>query len=402
MGKNDVTTKQIIQPENSINSSYFGFESLFNQLSFTGSNNISTETLTKMYQDSDIEGFINLKSNLHASMVQGYENSNKEIEKFVWDTLQNVEGSFSMTLSDALSDCTVYGHHFAEIVWQKKNNKYVIKRYVYINPLERIVELNSKLDIRCLKHSNGDIPFNKLLYLNFRPSHGIFGKSEIASLYPFFLLARTSLYNFGKTLERFGAPWAIGKSIDTESMLLMLRNMYNIASAAIATDEDISLIEPKNSGEIFDKGIDIALSAYLRKLGIPQLLVNVKNNGTYNLGEVQFSWFIDENETTSRIHQDVLLDAFVKPIIKINFGEQEDYGKFVIAKTANAETMRQYASILQILSQGNSLNDNVRYNVYEKMGVLKKDVGANFEKIYAKGGETDGKNSSDGTKNTEN
>jgi hypothetical protein len=353
-----------------------------------------------MYGDSDIERFVFMKASLCASMIQGFEHPNKEIEEFVWKVLMGAEGSFYLTVADALADCTVYGHHFSEVVWKKLDDgRYGVKRYVYIEPEDRTVLLDGKNDIKLIRHPNGDIKKNKLLYLNFRPNRGLWGRSEIATLYPYFLLQRTSLYNYGKTLERFGFPWAIGKTSDTDTMIDTLKNMYNIASAAIAIDEEIDLVEPQSKGEVFDYALDIALRAYLRKLGIPELMVNVKNSGTYNLGEVQFSWFIDENEDNTKNKSDELVSSFVKPIIDMNFGEQEDYGKFVILKSPNSESMKQYASILQILTQGNSINDNIRLKVFEHMGMLEKDIGNQFEKIM-KGGAENGSNSTDGNEST--
>lgn len=370
-------------------------------LSYDGSDDVGFETLTKMYGDSDIERFVFMKAALSASMVQGYTHENKEIEEFVWKTLTDAEGSFHLTLSDALADCTVYGHHFSEIVWKKLDDgKYGIKRFVYIDPADRTVIINKSHDIRAIRHFNGDIKRNKLLYLNFRPNRGIWGKSEIASLYPYFLLQRTSLYNYGKTLERFGFPWAIGKATDTEGMLSTLVNMYNIASAAIGTDEDISLLEPQSKGEVFDYALDIALRAYLRKLGIPELLVNVKNSGTYNLGEVQFSWFLDENEDNTKQKNDELVSSFVKPIIDLNFGEQDNYGEFQILKSPNAETMKQYASVLQMMAQGNTLNDPIRKRVLGMMGFAEDEMGDTFEKVLVKGDENDGQDAKSDSKDS--
>lgn len=403
MGKDKRVLTNQIAPDSGVGFiSIIGRNSLMDSLvSFEGSEDIDFETLQRMYRDSDIERFVFMKASLCASMIQGYTHPNKQIQEFVWKTLLEAEGSFFLTVADALADCTVYGHHFSEVVWEKKEDgKYGVKRYVYIAPEDRMVLLNKKYDIKMIRHPNGDIPKNKILYLNFRPNRGLWGKSEIASLYPYFLLQRTSLYNYGKTLERFGFPWAIGKTSDTTTMLETLKGMYNIASAAIDIEEDISLIEPASKGEVFDYALDIALRAYLRKLGIPELMVNVKNSGTYNLGEVQFNWFIDENEDNTKNKSENLVAAFVKPIIDINFGEQKDYGEFVILKSPNSESMKQYASILQILTQGNSINDEIRWKVFERMGMLKKDIGTKFEKVFAKGGAEDGQANVNGNKDT--
>jgi len=402
MGKNKRSLTKQITPDNAL-----GYYPIINRngimdamLSYDGTEDVDYNTLHRMYKDSDIERFVFMKASLCASMIHGYKHPNKEIEKFVWDTLLGAEGSFYLTMADALADCTVYGHHFSEIVWKRLDNgRYGVKRYVYIEPNERHVVFNKNYDIKEIEDPNGRIKKNKLLYLNFMPNRGIWGKSEIASLYPYFLLQRTSLYNYGKTLERFGFPWAIGKTSDTDNMLSTLKNMYNIASAAIDIEEEIDLVEPQNKGEVFDYALDIALRAYLRKLGIPELMVNVKNSGTYNLGEVQFNWFIDENEDNTRNKSEELVQAFVKPIIDINFGEQEGYGEFVILKSPNSESMKQYASILQILTQGNSINDDIRLKVFERMGMLEKDIGKDFEKIM-KGGADGGQNSSNGDGDT--
>lgn len=392
--------KQVIPPTNSYYSIIGRYSNMDTILAYEGSDEVDYSVLKKMYGDSDIERFVFMKASLCASMIQGFEHPNKEIEEFVWKVLMGAEGSFYLTVADALADCTVYGHHFSEVVWKKLDDgRYGVKRYVYIEPEDRTVLLDGKNDIKLIRHPNGDIKKNKLLYLNFRPNRGLWGRSEIATLYPYFLLQRTSLYNYGKTLERFGFPWAIGKTSDTDTMIDTLKNMYNIASAAIAIDEEIDLVEPQSKGEVFDYALDIALRAYLRKLGIPELMVNVKNSGTYNLGEVQFSWFIDENEDNTKNKSDELVSSFVKPIIDMNFGEQEDYGKFVILKSPNSESMKQYASILQILTQGNSINDNIRLKVFEHMGMLEKDIGNQFEKIM-KGGAENGSNSTDGNEST--
>lgn len=396
-----VKQKQVIQETSGIPGYIFLSSEMDNLLTYTGTDDIDYATLARMYNDPDVERFVSMKASLSSSMIQGYTHPNKEIERFVWETLRGAEGSFHLTVADAIADCSVYGHHFSEIVWYRDGDKYRIKRFVYVVPEERTVALDTKHDIKSLKHSNGEIPRNKLLYLNFRPNRGLFGKSEISELYPYFLLNRTAVYNLGKTMERFGFPWAIGKSIDTETMLDTLKNMYHIASAAIDSEESIELVEPRNAGEIFDTAIGIALSAFLRKLGIPELMVNVKNHGTYNLGETQFTWFIDENENQTKNKNDVLISAFVKPIIDINFGENAGYGEFVIVKSPNAESMKQYASILQSLMQGNTINDNIRYAVLERMGMLKDAVGTEFEKNFMQSGDSNGKDYDDGGKDSE-
>jgi hypothetical protein len=346
---------------------------------FRGSGDLSYEQLEELYRDNDIERFVNMKAQLQASMVNGYKHKNKEIEKFVLECLHGSEGSFFNVLSDAVADCIVYGHHLSEIVWQYKNGKYYIKRFVYIRPEDRMLSLNKKRDILGINLSfNSFIPMKKLLYLNYRPNYGLFGKSEIATLYPQYLLARTALYNFGRVMERNGFPLYVGKSDNTEDMLNAMKNLYNISCISITGEEDLQMLEPKSAGELFERGINLALRAYVRHLGLAELMVNVNNTGTYNLGEVQYNSFIDEQESYTKKSRDVLLAGFVKNIIDINFGG-DDYGEFVISKAPNIEIQKQVAIVLQELYTADSINDELRYKMFEEAGWNREDIGT-FEK----------------------
>jgi len=347
---------------------------------FSGSGDISFEKLKLLHGDNDIERFVTLKAQLQASMVNGYKHPNKEIEKFVWDCLNSAEGSFFSVLSDAIIDCIVYGHHLSEIVWKYKNKRYMIKRFVYIKPEHRVLALNKERDIIGLHLlGSNSIPKKKLLYVNYKPNYGIFGKSEVAALYPQYLLSRSALYNFGRVMERNGFPLYVGKSDNTEDMVNVLKNLYNISSIAITENESIEMIEAKTPGELFEKGINLALRAYVRHLGLAELMVNVNSTGTYNLGEVQYNSFVDEQEFYAKKSSDVLVDAFVKNIIDVNFGSEEGYGEFAISKAPNIEIQKQVATVLQELYTADSINDNLRYKLFEQAGWSKEDIGE-FEK----------------------
>ncbi|MHA1329442.1 MAG: phage portal protein family protein [Candidatus Hodarchaeales archaeon] len=343
---------------------------------FSETFDITLDKLEKMYRDPDIERFVEMKAQWMALMVNGFEHPNKEIEEFVWNALNGTEGGLSNVLIDAFADNIVYGHHVSEIVWEAREGMLVPKRFVYIPPQDRTMIVDSKGDFVGIKLFNGaELKRDKLFYYNMRPNRGLFGKSRIASLYPYYLLLKTATYNYGRILERFGIPWAIGKSLDTEKMLELLKNMYNIASAAIDPEEEVSILEPKDTGEVFERAIDIALGAFIRHLGIPELMVNVKKTGTYNLGEVQYNSFMDEIESLARKQNQPLVGAIAKLVIKLNYGDVSDYGKFIVIKDANVESMKGYAAVLQMMNQAESLNDSIRSWLYERMGIPKEKMG---------------------------
>lgn len=347
---------------------------------YMGSGTIGYDKLKLLYSDNDIERFVTMKAQLQASMVSGYTHKNKEIEKFVWGCLMGAEGSFFSVLSDAIADCIVYGHHLSEIVWKYVDGKYKIKRFVYIEPEDRLLVLDKGRNILGLQMTYSKlIPMKKVLYLNYRPNYGLFGKSEVATLYPQYLLARTALYNFGRVMERNGFPLYVGKSDNTEDMLEALKNLYNISCIAITGEEEVQMIEPNSAGELFERGINLALRAYVRHLGLAELMVNVNQTGTYNLGEVQYNSFMDEQESYTKKSSNVLVAGFVKNIIDINFENEKDYGQFTISKAANIEIQKQVAIVLQELYTADSINDELRYKMFEEAGWKREEIGK-FEK----------------------
>jgi len=374
MGRTPKIMKQFYNPENYF-SDYNADKILLSELF-----DVTLDKLERMYRDPDIERFVEMKAQWMALMVNGFEHENKEIEEFVWKALNSVEGGLNNILMDAFADNIVYGHHISEIVWTNKGDKLVPKRFVYIPPQDRLMLVDSNGDFVGIKLFNGAVlKREKLFYYNMRPNRGLFGKSRIASLYPYYLLLKTATYNYGRVLERFGIPWAIGKSLDTDKMLEMLKSMYDIASAAIDPEESVEIIEPRDTGEIFERAIDIALGAFIRHLGIPELMVNVKKTGTYNLGEVQYNSFMDEIESLARKQNKPLVGALAKLVVELNYGEQEDYGEFVVIKDANVESMKGYAAVLQMMNQAESLNNSIRAWIYERMGIPKDKMGVEVE-----------------------
>lgn len=366
-------------------------------LDFEYVSQLDPAVLDKMFRaDSDLSRFVLMKAASMAVMVNGYEHEKQDVADFVWETLNDAEGSFFDTLTFAIADTLVFGHFVAEIVWRKTaTGKYKIRRFVYIPYQHRTFVLDKKTyDIKGLMLSNGVvIPRNKLFYLNFYPAKGVFGMSEIAPLYPFFLLERSGIYNYGLVLERFGLPWTVAKSVDTQKMLDAVMQMKNIAALAISPDESVELLEPRDPGEVFEKAHDIAIAAYIRKLGIPELLVNVKNRGTYNLGEIQYTAYLEELENTMIKRNDTFVNAIAKLVIDINFpaegeeSKEKRYGKFVITKNPDAEAMQRYASVMQMLYTAGSINDTVRKIIYKRMGIDPGEEGYEGKREKEKGKE---------------
>lgn len=114
-------------------------------------------------------------------------------------------------------------------------------------------------DYRQFKLSNGELIFKgngydeivpefKAIYALFLPNFlNPYGNALLPKLY-FPIKIKNAGFKFWiQFLEKFGAPWAIGKtSDDPDALAEQINLMLNGDSAAIDTEENIELIQPKN------------------------------------------------------------------------------------------------------------------------------------------------------------
>ena len=201
---------------------------------------LSTKDITKITQDLVVsQCLLSRKAPVlkKKAIINAKEEKHKEI-------LQKV---FHDSILSQILDTHLYGLNPFEINWELENGIFIPK---LINRDYRDFEYNAEGKLEFI--SNGfkqEIPDKKLVYGIFNQSwRNLYGESSLKKLYFSIKIKNAGMEFWIRFLERFGDPWAIGKTDDDpQSLAYELYNMLNGSSAVISKDEEISLVQPSSN-----------------------------------------------------------------------------------------------------------------------------------------------------------
>lgn len=201
---------------------------------------LSTKDITKITQDLVVsQCLLSRKAPVlkKKAIINAKEEKHKEI-------LQRV---FHDSILSQILDTHLYGLNPFEINWEVENGIFIPK---LINRDYRDFEYNAEGKLEFI--GNGfkqEIPDKKLVYGIFNQSwRNLYGESSLKKLYFSIKIKNAGMEFWIRFLERFGDPWAIGKTDDDpQSLAYELYNMLNGSSAVISKDEEISLVQPSSN-----------------------------------------------------------------------------------------------------------------------------------------------------------
>ena len=201
---------------------------------------LSTKDITKITQDLVVsQCLLSRKAPVlkKKAIINAKEEKHKEI-------LQKV---FHDSILSQILDTHLYGLNPFEFNWELENDIFIPK---LINRDYRDFEYNAEGKLEFI--GNGfkqEIPDKKLVYGIFNQSwRNLYGESSLKKLYFSIKIKNAGMEFWIRFLERFGDPWAIGKTDDDpQSLAYELYNMLNGSSAVISKDEEISLVQPSSN-----------------------------------------------------------------------------------------------------------------------------------------------------------
>lgn len=201
---------------------------------------LSTKDITKITQDLVVsQCLLSRKAPVlkKKAIINAKEEKHKEI-------LQRV---FHDSILSQILDTHLYGLNPFEINWEVENSIFIPK---LVNRDYRDFEYNSEGKLEFI--GNGfkqEIPDKKLVYGIFNQSwRNLYGESSLKKLYFCIKIKNAGMEFWIRFLERFGDPWAIGKTDDDpQGLAYELYNMLNGSSAVISKDEEISLVQPSSN-----------------------------------------------------------------------------------------------------------------------------------------------------------
>ena len=326
---------------------------------------IEMDTYRQMiHTDDAIDRASYVKGILIANFMDEYMHPDPKIQDFVRDVLENIETSLIELYKLIIRDTLIFGMHASEIVWYiGEDGKYRIRKFVLLKP-EKVGLIIDKQtgDIAGIYYSRGYSAIPNVLVQSdvvFPPEKVLLIRTfeqtpRARRIYWAWQLKRGAIRYYAKALEKHGAPWVVGKSMNTEEMIGFLRELLSLGSIAIRPEDEIELLQPRNiAGEAFEKAIHLSDRAIFRQFGIPELLLTGDVGGSYSLGRQLFEMLLEELKPEVEQFGKQLIQGLVKHIINLNFEGVEDSGMFPRKEKLTPDEMFKLTQVLyQLLTTG--------------------------------------------------
>ena len=309
---------------------------------------VSISTYKEMMKDSQVKaGFSLIKlallsRNWRVTMENNAKNSDTIIDytKYILD---HINGRISGALSNILS-AVVYGFSITEIVHNliregKFKGKYGLKKLKGLDPeeieivadkygnLEKVEQTRPELDEPVIIPTE-----NVIVYTNEKEFGNWYGTSRLRAIYKNWFIKNAILKFWNIALERFGQPIAKAKvpsEADIDKALTILDNLQAKSSIAHVDGWDIEFMEAmRRDGGNHIEAINYHNQQIMIGLLCPPELLGQQSTGSYAKVQVQYNVFTLMLKNLENDITGIVEEYLIKPLIKVNFGEQETYPEF--------------------------------------------------------------------------
>jgi hypothetical protein len=320
------------------------------------------------------------------SRLKEYTHPKKSVEKFVRKNFEQMRGALPKAAGRILSSLQ-YGNSVTEIVWRNDGARLVLDSLQTLHPSSVKFQLDmredspTKNDARWIiqwayQSQQVDLtasPHKVIHHVHDSDFGNPYGESHVKAAFPAWFVKKTLRLAWGRTLERYGSPWAIANIAQPDQMVTdpdtgeeirydeyMLRLLEELTGDrnTLATDLDtkISLVQSQRPlGGDFQGAEEHFNKMILRALLVPGLLADGGNVGSYSLGQQHFDIFVLFLEDILADLIDTLIEQLVRPMVTLNFGEQDEYGTFS-TQTFSPEDLKLWADIYTELTTAGYLS----------------------------------------------
>lgn len=298
------------------------------------------------------------------SKLGEYQNQNSEIEDFIRENFERIEGSFVDTCKGLMSFLWA-GFSICEVVTQVIDGKIWLHSLPLLPPEQVKFHLNE--DGESLGYGTIDeiiqnygmisevhIPAEKCLIVrNSYPGEAEqspYGQSRLKCIAQSYAARSEAEKNWNYALGRYGSPILLYelenpmqkvKASDGTIKSAFDQAMEQVNAAGelkgVVTLKGNSLqmiYPPAGIGDSFRKACDYHNRLIMRGLLIPSLLFDNGDTGSYSLGQEHYKLFDVSLEALLSLLTEALLEQLVRPLVEWNFGTQDDYGNFEIRATS--------------------------------------------------------------------
>ncbi len=298
------------------------------------------------------------------SRIGTYSHEDERITDLVNRSIESIRGTITDARRAILRDSFVYGYGVGEYTLKSEGGRWVLSSIQMLDPMSIEFKMEQFPDnsygigsvIQKAGITEVEIPAQKCIIKTYGDSTTPYGKSLLRRCYRWWSLKNAIPKLWAICLERFGMPILHGKASGKETHKKLNEALSNLNSRSYITTDKESEVQAiySPSGAIssnYNQAEELCDKMIYRAMFLPSLLGAGENGGSYSLGQVHFELF---NATAAALAEDYIdaeLEQLWRPIIEWNYGEQENYGDFIITDTMPMSEKLSLSTMLMNLSQ---------------------------------------------------
>ncbi|MBQ7593243.1 MAG: DUF935 family protein [Synergistaceae bacterium] len=388
--------KQTMKPKEAVQAVGYGYSEILTELltslnrPITNSDEFRNYYKQMLSNDETIGTGIEYLTGRIVSRIGAYSHEDEKIKELVDASIENIRGTLTEVRRSILRDSFAYGFGVGEFTIESVKNQWLLSSVQILDPSSVQFKMeqfdDSSYGIGAVIQKSGmtevEIPAGKCIIKTYGSSSTPYGKSLLRRCYRWWSLKNALPKLWAVCLERFGMPILHGKASSNSTRKELNEALSNLNSRSYITTDDKSEIQAIStpSGAIssnYHQAEELCDKMMYRAMFLPSLLGSGENGGSYSLGQVHFELF---NATAAALAEDYIdaeLEQLWRPLIEWNFGEQENYGNFVINDTTPISEKVSLSSMFMNLAQVGMLDiESDRNLVREMLGLPELDEGA--------------------------
>jgi len=329
---------------------------------------------------------LQMKALRACSTLGKYSHPSKSIQKFVEKQFEQMEGSLLDATKRHFGSAFGLGTGISEISWKTTNNGWELKSIQSVDPERvRFSGRNGEITHLIYRHTDERIlPYSKVLhtvndpFFMFNQPYGFAETNRVVPLFRASQILRSELLvacrnqgspillgkaNSNHTVRLLGAD---GKPIKdsagnerivsaNEALLYSMQQLEN--SSIMVTDKENDLVPLiLSGGELaFNNALQYFERLILMCYSIPSLFMNEASStfGNATVSNNQMVLMDSAIESLMSTFRDNLIEKVVAPLLRVNFGVQDDYGTFQVETKPNPQDASlRVSNLISAISSG--------------------------------------------------
>lgn len=324
------------------------------------------------------------------SKIGAYSHEKEEIKELVDRSIESIRGTMTEVRRGILRDSFAYGYGVGEFTLKNDGGKWILSSIQILDPTSVQFRMDKFEDnsygvsavIQQAGMSEIEIPAGKCIIKTYGDSTTPYGRSLLRRCYRWWSFKNALPKLCAVALERYGTPLFHALTDNAKTRQELDEALGNLNSRShIVTDTKTEIRSIAATGGAMNGGYIAAQEQcdkmMYRAMFLPSLLSGGEDGGSYSLGQVHYELFSATAAALAEDYVDTELEQLWRPIIEWNFGEQENYGSFMVKdETPISEKLAMSSMLLNLAQAGVIFPESDREWIRETLGLPDMEEGA--------------------------